>query len=111
MPNLAAESITRSGLDDPTATAADAGGDSFANDGRTILVVNNGDASPITVTIDSLELSNFETDENLVVTVPATGKTYIGPFNKGRFNDANGRVGVTYSAVTSVTVEVLSLSE
>jgi hypothetical protein len=43
------------------------------------------------------------------VSVPATtGDRVCGPFDPAIFNDANGFVQVTYSAVTSVTVAAYS---
>lgn len=90
-----------------TYAAAAAGGDTFANDGNTVLHVKNGGASPITVTIDSVKLSNFGTDEDVVVTVANASDKLIGPFNVARFGRAPA---VTYSAVTTVTVAAISIS-
>lgn len=88
-----------------TTAAAAAGGDVFPNDGNTLLYVDNGSASPITVTIDSVKLSNFGTDEDVVVTIANATAKVIGPFPVARF----GRnVTVTYSAVATVTVAVIA---
>lgn len=107
MANLAAKTINIvTGVQVPITTAATAGGDSFDNDGRTMFIVKNGGGSPITVTFDSLVPSNYGTDVNVVGTVAAGQTWFFGPFDPARFNDANGRVGVAYSAVTSVTVDV-----
>lgn len=82
--------------------AAAGGGDDFPNDGETYLVVNNGDASPKTLTFDSLEPDPFTAaDQDFQVTVAAGETHWIGPFDTGRFGSS---VAVTYSAVTSVTV-------
>lgn len=89
-------------------SAAAGGGDEFPNDGATKLHVKNGSGSSITVTIDSPNTCNFGLSANaahdLTVTVPAGTDKFIGPFTADRFNDANGHVTFTYSAVTSVTV-------
>ena len=90
-----------------TYAAAAAGGDTFANDGNTVIHVKNGGASPITVTVDSVQMSNFGTDEDVVVTVANGSDKLIGPFSVARF----GRTPtVTYSAVTTVTVAAISIS-
>jgi hypothetical protein len=87
------------------AVAATAGGDVLPNDGNTLLYIKNGGASPITVTIDSIKLSNFGTDVNPAVTVAAAAEMVIGPFPVARF----GRVpAITYTGVTSVTVAAIA---
>lgn len=93
------------GVSVPITTAASAGGDTFDNDGRTIIVVKNGSGAPITVTFDSLTPSNYGTDVNPAAAIPAGATYFFGPLDPNRFNDANGRVGVSYSGVTSLTVD------
>ncbi|RJQ25446.1 MAG: hypothetical protein C4589_11285 [Peptococcaceae bacterium] len=93
----------------PTFVAATAGGDDFINSGKDFLVVKNGGAGNINVTIDSVALCSYGFDHNLTVAVAASGEEWIGPFPKARFNDENGKVNVTYSGVTSVTVAVVEL--
>lgn len=96
------------------AVAAAGGGDSFANDGYTCLYVKNGGGAPITVTIDSpgaVSPPSAKTfDADIDITVAAGAEKIIGPFlDKARFNDANGRVAVAYSGVTTVTVAAIRL--
>ena len=105
--------LTRNGVSsDETMVAATAThGNKFLNDGRTFLRVINGDASPITATvyvertIDDLVLPDLE------VTIAATADgdglddLLIGPFTTN-FQQTDGYVWVTFSAVTSVTVGV-----
>ena len=47
-------------------------------------------------------------DHDVTVNVPSSGERLIGPFTR-RFNDELGRVNVSYSAVTSVTVAAFRL--
>jgi hypothetical protein len=92
----------------PTLVAASAGGDEFVNSGRDFIHIKNGDASSMDVTINSQALCNQGQDHDVVVTVPAsTGEKFIGPFPKDRFNDTAGKVQITYSAVTSVTIGIV----
>lgn len=85
--------------------AAAAGGDKFPPGDHTMLVVKNADATPKTVTIDSVTPSNYGTDADVVVVVAAGETRYIGPFPAQRFaSPTDGLVSVTYSAVVSVTV-------
>lgn len=91
----------------PTFGAASAGGDSFANDGDTMLHVKNGGAGVVVVTVDSATLCSYGFDHNITVSVPAGGERMIGRFLKARFDDADGRVNVSYDGVTSVTVAAI----
>lgn len=90
-----------------TPVAAAGGGDSFANDGATSLYVKNGSGAPITVTIPAQAACNFGVSNaahDIVRAVPAGAENRLGPFAPGLYNDANGRVQITYSGVTSLTV-------
>lgn len=95
---------------EPTFAAADAGlTDVFDNDGKTFFYIKNGAGSTMTVSFNSLQLSDHGFDNDYVIVVPATGETMVGPFPKPRFNDANGRVGASYTTDTSVTVAAIKL--
>jgi len=100
---LSVQRITLAGLA-PSMVAADVAGDEFGNGGRAYLHVNNGGASQITVTVDSVKPCNYGEDHDITVDVPAGEERLIGPFEPRRFNNSSGRVAVTYSDVTSVTV-------
>lgn len=105
MAQLTVQNVVRAGLV-PSYAAAAAGGDSFKNEPLTILHVKNGSAAAITVTVTSQTKNVPEgtTKTNLTVNVAAGSEAMIGPFSRSAFNDSNGLVQVTYSAVTSVTV-------
>ena len=103
MATLTVQQLTSSGTG-VTLTAAAAGGDAFANDGKTIFEVNNGGGSSMTVTLTSQNTCNQGGTHNGGGSVPAGAVRRYGPLDRGRFNDATGLVQVTYSAVTSVTV-------
>ena len=94
-----------------TMSAADGGGDTFANDGKAALLVTNADASPITVTIDAPGTCSFGLAANaahdLAVTVAAGATKLIKVADTARFNDSSNIVSVGYSAVTNVTVAAI----
>lgn len=110
---LTVQDAVVSGLTESLAAAA-GGGDSFDNNGQCILEVVNGGGGSITVTIDDpgspspAGATQFNPD--VAVTVGAGASKLIGPFPPFRFNDANGRVNVSYSGVTTVTVRVIRVS-
>lgn len=89
--------------------AANADGNSFANDGNVILYVKNGDASSHTVTIPTPATVGGMAVEDLTVSVPAGGEKVVGPFPTHVFNQSGGVVYVNYDAVTSVTVAAIKV--
>jgi len=90
----------------PSFEAANSDGNFFSNNGKTFLVVKNGGASPVTVTVDSKIKCDQGFDHDLPVDVPASEERWIGPFEVGRFT---GSVEATYSDVTSVTVAAFKI--
>ena len=109
---LAVQDASVAGLAEVLVAAA-GGGDSFDNNGLCLLEVVNGGGAPINVTIDdpgSVSPASAAAWNPDVVVAVANGATkLIGPFPPFRFNDANGRVNVSYSAVATVTVRVIRL--
>ena len=108
---IAAEKILESGLT-ATYTAANAGGDTIANDGRVFLHLKNADASATTVTVTTKTATTEKpgfgtlTKANAVTTIAATSDEFLGPFPAIAF----GLVGaITYTSVTSLTVAVLRI--
>lgn len=108
MATLTVQEIVKTGLN-PTLAAAAGGGDDFANDGRTWFRCKNDGGSPITLTVNSITACDQGSDHDLVISVTNAQERWVGPFTGSRFNDTNGRVGVTYSAVTSVTVAAVKM--
>jgi hypothetical protein len=96
----------------PTAAAASAGGDQVANPkGKTYLRVINGGGSSINVTVAAQSTTRPSdgtfpsmTLSSQVVAVANGTTKVIGPIPPA-FVDGNGNTQITYSAVTSVTVE------
>lgn len=97
-----------------TLAAAAGGGDSFPNTGKEMLAIKNA-GSQITLTVTASGPAcdygvAATTAHDQTHTIPADSATYlIGPFPTKQFNDANGRVQLAYSGVTTVTVQVLAL--
>jgi hypothetical protein len=109
------QQITRDGLV-PALIAVTADGD-VIDAGQVALMVTNGGASPINVTVAATASQDGLDVEDLVVSVDDGDTALIGPFPVRTFgqpagadesegNDA-GRVYVDYSATTSVTAGVV----
>lgn len=91
-----------------TAASAAGGGDSFANSGKEMIWIKNGDSSSMTLTIATNATTDGLTVPNRTVAVAAGATKLIGPFPTPIYNDVNGNVQLTYSAVTSLTVAILA---
>lgn len=93
----------------PTYAAAAVAGDSFPNDGRTVLHVKNTNAAARTVTVASQKTATAGlAPANNAVVVPLTvGDKIIGPFDASVWNDVNGNVQITYSVETGVTIAAI----
>ena len=94
----------------PTFNACDVAGDEFVNDGDIWIHIDNSDASPHTATIDTPQTVDGLALSNPAVVVAAGTQAVAGPFSTTRFNDAAGKVQITYDAVTSLTIAVIRLA-
>ena len=108
MATLTVQDLNLSGVD-VTLAAAAAIGDEFVNDGDIFYKIANGSGADITVTGTAQTQCNHGFDHDAQVTVPAGDTLLIGPFAVGRFNDADGKVQMSYSLETSITVAAVRL--
>lgn len=109
MATLTAQTISRAGLE-PVLAAADVAGDDFVNTGLEFVEVVNGSGSDVTVTLDIQSTVDGQAVTDRTVTVTAGERRIIGPFPTGTYNDSEGKMNISYSAVTSVTVGVFKLA-
>ncbi|MDR4483828.1 MAG: hypothetical protein R3B95_11550 [Nitrospirales bacterium] len=90
-----------------------ANGMKFLNDGRTILVAKNGDASAHQLTVVSKGDPVFGRTGNLVKSIPAGGEEIVGFLNPAGWNQVSGvdagNVQVDVDDDTSMTIAVLRL--
>ena len=109
MATLTVDTIVRgSGLLRST-TAASAGGDEFVNDGRVFVAIQNTHiAASRTITFESPKTVDGLAVDELAVAVVQLTTRFIGPFPKGTFNDANGKVQMTYSTEADLNIQVLT---
>jgi len=110
--DLVVKTVVLTGLDPdtPAYVAATEGGDLCPNDGRTFLHFKNGATQETTVTIDSLAACDQGADHNAVVVLPVSEDRMIGPFPRGRFNNAAGKLAITYAGgVVNLTVAAISV--
>lgn len=95
-----------------TYTAAIADGHYFANTGKEVIHVKNGDAADKTITIQTpATVEGLAIAENAVV-VTAGEERFIGPFKTSVFNQQSDRpnVYIDYSATTSVTLAIIRIT-
>lgn len=90
-----------------TKTAADVAGDTF-DPGNVTLVVNNGSAGAITVTVVVPGNTKYGLPApDVTRSIPAGQEFAFGPFPDDLADPSDGRVDVTYSAVATVTRALL----
>lgn len=114
---LTAQTTTFAGLNYTSASASTA--DSFTNDGDTILLFTNANASSRTLTIaaNTANRPGFGAiaTPSTVITLPGSGTNgglaVAGPFPTERFNDGFGKVNYTLDVATSMSVAVIKLTQ
>lgn len=94
-------------------------GDTFVNDGHTVVLFKNGNASARTLTLTGTATSVpgygdvSAADMGETVTIPGSGtnggECAVGPFPPGRFNNSSGQVALAIDATTGLTACVLKL--
>jgi hypothetical protein len=88
--------------------AADAAGNNWKNSGAETFWISNGGGSPITLTQHFGVMATIDgvAPANRTISVPAGHAMEFGPFPPSQWNDSNGFMLMTYSAVTTVSVLV-----
>lgn len=114
--------LTRTTVDDTgvavaaNLTSAASGGDEVLNDDLTFLVIDNGDTASHTLTItaqvSSVTKENYGSFSisDITVSVPA-GEQRIVSAPVASYNDSNGKIQMSYDAVTSVTIGAFKLED
>ncbi len=111
MATLAAQSIGPTGLE-AVFVAAAGGGDKFVPSDRTFVRFKNGDAADKTVTVVTQATLRGHAVADDTVVVTAGEERDLGPYPHEIYAAASdGLAAMTYSAVTSCTVAVLTLSQ
>jgi hypothetical protein len=105
---LTAQQVVTTGLE-ATFAAAAGGGDKFANTGRQIVEIVNGDASDTTLTIVTPGKYKGHAIADDTVTITAGERRHVGPFDPEIYNNASGQVDLAYSSVTSLTLAILQI--
>jgi hypothetical protein len=106
MAALSATRIATAGTS-PTYVAASAGGDTAPVGGGLKLHVSNGSGSAVTVTLVTPGTLDGLAIGDAALVVPAGGHGFV-PLTPVYRDPITGRANITYSAVTSVNVAVLS---
>ena len=107
MATIATQQIKQNGTA-PTYAAASGGGDEFTPGNHVFFHLKNGGGSSVTATFVTPGTAFGQPIADVAVTVGAGTDQMIGPFPAEEFKGNDGLVAVTYSAVTTVTVAVLT---
>lgn len=106
MATLAVQDIAIGGLE-ATKNSCAGGGDVFPNDGNIMIIVENGSAGDLTVTATTSQTVQGLAVADSAIVVTAGEERAIGLFDPALFNNSSGQVALTYSGVTSLTVQVI----
>ena len=99
-----------------TFQTAAGGGDVVPNDGKTILVFWNDDASLAIVTVTAQDTTanaagfGAVTKADAVKSIASNTADVLGPFPVTAFNNSSGQIVVTYSSVTDLDVAAVRVS-
>lgn len=88
----------------PVFANADVLGDEFVNNGQTELFVSNVGVASIDVTVNAVRECSHGFIDDEVVTCDPGELTPLGPFDASRFNSSLGRVSISYSDTSGITV-------
>lgn len=93
-----------------TNNAADAAGNNLPNNGRTFVLLQNGDSSPTTATFVTSGTATSEAlaIADMAVVVTNAKDELVGPFPTDTFGTT---LNITYSSVTSLTVDAFKLAD
>ncbi len=92
-------------------TAAAGGGDAFANDGQTILILNNASGGDIVATFVTQNTVDGLAVADRTVTITAGDLECVGDLNPNVYNDTSGLCQVTYDGVSSLTVNPFRINK
>lgn len=92
------------------ASADQANGNDFVNDGNTVFIVSNEDTSTSTTVSIAANNDKYGRAVTKSVAVPIGRVAIIGPLDPDVFNDSNGKVGVTYTSGTNIKVFPVALT-
>ncbi len=111
---LTAQQISQAGLE-PVYVEPVVAGDTLANTGKQFFHVRNEGAVAITATVIPVVTTVIDpllgtlVKENAVLNLAASEEGFLGPFEVDAFNDPNGTITITCSAVASVKLAALYL--
>lgn len=108
MATLTVQTLAKTGTQ-LTENACAGAGDEFANDGKTILWFKNSNASTRTLTLVTQATTDGLAVADRTITLLGTDDTQVADLDRQVYNDANGRVQMTYSTEVGLTVAVFKL--
>lgn len=107
MANLSYQRVRPSGLD-VVHSPVSAGGDLVPGSTTGCVVVTNGSAAAVTVTVSVPGTTEFGLPEpDLTVSVPANDVAFIGPMSQGLVDPELNGVQITCSSTASVTIAAI----
>lgn len=113
MATLVAQTFSESGNNDITFETCNGGGDEVLNNGQIFIWMKNASLANKTLTITAQDTSVATTrfgqltKSNATIVIESESEGLIGPFAQAAYNDADGMIQLTYSAVTDCTIAIM----
>lgn len=108
MATITVQAITRDGLE-MTTEGCVGGGDEFINEANAFVFIDNQSGADKTVRFTIQKLVDGEIPPKKMVVVTLGEKRRIGDFPPDIYNDPDGKVQITYTAVTDLFIAVMKL--
>ena len=111
MADITVQVLTTLGLV-TTYTAAEAAGDTFKNDGHTLIHVkeSGGAAKTITIASQVSPVPKGLVALNISIEVTANAELMAGFFDKSAYNNSSAQVEMTYSNHANLTIAAISVT-
>jgi hypothetical protein len=110
MADLTVQSSSRSANDLAWSAPTAGTGDTFTNTGREAILVNNNVDEPVTVTIETPATVDGLAITDRIIVVGEGKIALLGPFPRATYNNNEGKLKITCSAVVAVTLAVIRIA-
>jgi hypothetical protein len=111
MAALSTQNVNRTGITLSFASCA-GGGDTFTPGSQTMLYVKNGGGTSQTVTVAASQILMGDIAiPNLTMAVSGSSEKTFGPFPASVYASSTGTTAISYTAVTSLTIAVISMEQ
>lgn len=107
---LAVKTVTAAGYETVALAACAAGGDTFLNDGKVLIEINNAAVASQDIIFVLPGTCDQGEAHTVTIAVGAGKRKVIGFLDPKLYNQSTGYVNITYSAVVTLTIGVYHIA-